>query len=35
MSFVLCSFILNFFTSEDGTNKLSGNIGKELLLIAA
>jgi len=26
---------LDFLTFEDGTNKLSGNIGKELLLNAA
>jgi hypothetical protein len=34
-SFVLCSLIFDFLTFEDGTNKLSRNISKELLLNAA
>jgi len=29
---MLCSLILHFLTFEDGTNKLSRNMGKELIL---
>jgi hypothetical protein len=32
---MLCSLILDFLTLEGGTNKLSENISKELLLNAA